>query len=136
MFYPVALRILRDGCTGAKKLPTDIFYYFVKGFEINENTITCDSVRIEDALYNLILKNGNDSEPDITFSAIIGENGSGKSTLVELYIRIINNLGASLLGEITTRQGMPHLHYIDGIYAELYFFSKSAQDLNLIRISV
>jgi len=117
-------------------LTPNIFYYFVKGFEINETTITCHGARIEDALYNLIVKKGNDSGPDITFSAIVGENGSGKSTLVELYIRIINNMGASLLGEISNRQGMPHLHYIDGIYAELYFFSISDRDLSFIRVSV
>lgn len=125
MFYPVALRILRDGCTGAKKLKPHVYYYFVKGFDIDDHQITCSDIRIEEELYNLILQGEANVEPNITYSAIVGENGSGKSTLVELYIRIINNLGASLLGEISIRQGMPHLHYIDGVYAEMYFFNKS-----------
>lgn len=136
MFYPVALRILREGSTGAKKLRSNVFYYFVKGFDIDEHHIACSTTRIEDELYNLILKENPQKGPDITFSAIVGENGSGKSTLVELYIRIINNIGASLLGEISTRQGMPHLHYIDGVCAELYFLNISEGQKIFYKVSV
>lgn len=57
----------------------------------------------------------------MTFSAIVGENGSGKSTVVELMIRICNNFAASIFGEYSADQGQPHLHFIDGVYADLYY---------------
>lgn len=135
MYYPVAIRILKDTCTGAKKLVPEKFYYFIKGVNI-ESVIKCDACRIEDEVFSIVLNNQDQTAPIITFSAVVGENGSGKSTLIELFIRIINNLGASLLGEIALKQGMSHLHYIDGIYAELYFCSVSNNIKYFYRICV
>lgn len=89
MFYPVAIRICTDSCTGAKKLRRNQFYYF-----INKVSITSDSshayiepYRVEDELFSQKRNNA----PQILVSAIVGENGAGKSTIVEMLIRMINN---------------------------------------------
>ncbi|MCM1141318.1 MAG: ATP-binding protein, partial [Muribaculum sp.] len=134
MFYPIALRILRDNCVGAKKLATDTFYYFVQGYHISEhpNAITIEGNRIEDYIYSLPQQDGEGL--NISFSAIVGENGAGKSTLVELFIRIINNLSASLFGEYATIPNKPHLHYIDGIYCELYFYKETSEGRTFLRL--
>lgn len=117
MFYPIAIRILRKSCAGAKKLTPGVFYYLVKGIKINESASEIAvTYRVEDNLYS-----NADDNLHVTFSAVVGENGAGKSTLIELFIRLCNNFAASLFGEYSDIQGKPHLHYIDGIYAELYY---------------
>jgi energy-coupling factor transporter ATP-binding protein EcfA2 len=134
MFYPIALRILRNECVGAKKLATDTFYYFVQGFEFSSdgNSITILSNRIEDTIYRI----QDPSRLNITFSAIVGENGSGKSTLVELFMRLINNFATCIFGEISEVVGKPHLHYIDGVNAELYFHGINNDNRTLYKLIV
>lgn len=55
----------------------------------------------------------------ITIGAIIGRNGAGKSSFVELLVRVINNLTATLLGEGYNFAKAEHLHFIDKVYADL-----------------
>lgn len=73
MFYPIALKILRDGCVGAKKLATGTFYYFVQGYQISEHpdVITVDGDRIEDYIYSS--HSPGEHGLNISFSAIVGE---------------------------------------------------------------
>lgn len=52
MFYPIALKVLRNNCTGAKKLAPNQLYYFVKGIEIGEDGAIYFFPRIEDNIYN------------------------------------------------------------------------------------
>ncbi len=136
MFYPIALRILKDECVGAKKLAIGTFYYFVQGFEFVDdgNSVVVPFCRIEDIIYRCT--RNSRCGLDITFSAIVGENGAGKSTLVELFIRLINNFAASIFGEISEVAGKPHLHYIEGINAELYFIDFSGDGRTLYRLRV
>lgn len=135
MFYPIALRVLRDGCVGAKKLATGTFYYFIQGVQISvqpDKIISEEANRIEDEIY--ARNTGNPDDLNISFSAIVGENGSGKSTLIELFIRLINNFSASLFGEYTSVPGKSHLHFIDGIYSELYFCHQAEEEKVFYRL--
>ncbi len=133
MFYPIALKILRDGCTGAKKLATGKFYYFVNGIRIENDGNIYASPRIEDDIFN---PKNEERKVKLSFSAIVGANGSGKSTLVELMIRMCNNFGASVLGEHSALQNEPHLHFIDGLYAELYYRLDSQHEMEFYRLSI
>ena len=136
MFYPISIRILKDECVGAKKLASNLFYYFIQGIEISDygNSITIPTRRIEDYIFS-----HNDSgcnKLKLTFSAIVGENGAGKSTLVELFIRLINNFASAIFGEYSPTQGKPHLHFINGMQAELYFVDCNAEVIKLYRLRV
>lgn len=133
MFYPVALKILRDTCTGAKKLATGTLYYFVKGALIGDDGYIYASSRIEDAIFN---PTDSGRGVELSFSAIVGANGSGKSTLVELMIRMCNNFAASVFGEYSAVQNHPHPHFIDGIYAELYYRLDKAGEAEFYRLSI
>ena len=65
---------------------------------------------------------GMDGSPlHVNISAIVGANGSGKSSLVEFILRLMNNFAASLFGEEELHPEAEHLHFIDGVYGELYF---------------
>lgn len=132
MFSPIALRITSASSTGKKKLQPGLFYYFLRGFNISlvDKTIFV-STRIEDNIYGL--QYGN--IPHISFSAIVGENGAGKSTIVELFLRIVNNLAASIFGEYSTLPGQPHLHYINGLNCELYTIIRS-ENSQIIKICI
>lgn len=134
MFYPVAIRICSENCTGAKKLRRNIFYYFVNGVSISADGCyaSIESDRIEDTLFKIRGKR----TPDITVSAIVGENGAGKSTIVELMLRLINNFAASVLGEYSDVQGGKHLHFINGIDAEMFYLKRERDDVNFYRLKI
>ena len=57
----------------------------------------------------------------VTIGAIVGKNGSGKSTLVDLTIRMINNIAASVIGEMPRFAAAEHLHFIDYVFGELVY---------------
>ena len=133
MFTPFAIRVLKDGSTGQRKLLTSVsnsegereplFYYLQEGFRIapNENSLCISSDRLETKpLYPL---RDNPTDIDISLSAIVGENGSGKSTLTELMMRLINNLAAMTIGEQYTSATCEHLHYIAHVHAELFYLT-------------
>ena len=122
MLTPIAIRVLSADSVGKRKLEVGKFYYFLSGFEIQENgNIHIEEMRLhEDVLYNDYFV-GNKSNPTISVSAIVGENGSGKSSVIEFYIRMINNFAAATIGEYEVNPGAQHLHFIDGIRGELYY---------------
>lgn len=143
MFYPIAIRILSDGSVGAKKLAPDTFYYFVQGIKFSNdgNSVIFSTNRIEDTIYTDI-KDLCDNENlpnnglNLTFSALVGANGSGKSTLVELFVRLVNNFSACIIGEVSEVVNKPHLHFINGVFAELYFIVSNGTLKNLYRLKV
>lgn len=122
MLTPIAIRVLSADSAGKRKLEVGKFYYFLSGFEIQENgNIHIEEMRLhEDVLYNDYFV-GNKSNPTISVSAIVGENGAGKSSVIEFYIRMINNFAAATIGEYEVNPGAQHLHFIDGIRGELYY---------------
>ena len=122
MLTPIAIRVLSADSVGKRKLEVGKFYYFLSGFEIQENGhIHIEEMRLhEDVLYNDYFV-GNKSNPTISVSAIVGENGAGKSSVIEFYIRMINNFAAATIGEYEVNPGAQHLHFIDGIRGELYY---------------
>ena len=122
MLTPIAIRVLSADSVGKRKLEVGKFYYFLSGFEIQENEhIHIEEMRLhEDGLYNEYFV-GNKSNPTISVSAIVGENGAGKSSVIEFYIRLINNFAAATIGEYEVNPGAQHLHFIDGIRGELYY---------------
>lgn len=122
MLTPIAIRVLSADSVGKRKLEVGKFYYFLSGFEIQENgNIHIEEMRLhEDVLYNDYFV-GNKSNPTISVSAIVGENGAGKSSVIEFYIRMINNFAAATIGEYEVNPGAQHLHFIDGIRGELYY---------------
>lgn len=101
-----------------RNLQTNVHYYFYSGIEINEEYIIIKN-NISGLLFNKIGIDGNE-KVNIDICAIVGENGSGKSTIVDYIARIINNLSACILGEEYRATESEHLHYIDGVNAELY----------------
>lgn len=122
MLTPIAIRVLSADSVGKRKLEVGKFYYFLSGFEIQENEhIHIEEMRLhEDGLYNEYFV-GNKSNPTISVSAIVGENGAGKSSVIEFYIRMINNFAAATIGEYEVNPGAQHLHFINGIRGELYY---------------
>lgn len=120
-FIIFAVRILQEGSIGQRILKANKFYYLQKGYEISAETIILKSK--EATLANLyddyIGRKGRSLR--VSVSAIVGANGSGKSSLVEYILRLLNNFAASLYGETELHPGAEHLHYIDGIYGELYY---------------
>ena len=93
------------------------WHYFYHGYKIAENN---ESVELTyEALRDFSLYDTENLK--VSVSAIVGKNGSGKSSLVDLLIRMINNLSATLLGEKFNFAAAEHLHFIDYVYAELAF---------------
>lgn len=93
------------------------WHYFYHGYKIAENN---ESVELTyEALRDFSLYDTENLK--VSVSAIVGKNGSGKSSLVDLLIRMINNLSATLLGEKFNFAAAEHLHFIDHVYAELAF---------------
>ena len=71
------------------------WYYFYQGYSIDENN---EYIELTNEAYNDF--SFYDAENlKVSVSAIVGKNGSGKSSIVDLLIRMINNLSATLLGE-------------------------------------
>lgn len=120
-FSIFAIRILKEGSTGQRILKANQFYYLQKGYEISGTKIIySESESTIDCLYDYFI--GREGSPlRVTVSAIVGANGSGKSSLVEYMLRLLNNFAASLFGEAELHPGAEHLHYIDGIYGEMYY---------------
>ena len=89
------------------------------------------SFTIEDALYDDEHIYGT-SDLAVGVCAIVGQNGSGKSTILDMIIRILNNVVASLAGEDVLYSAAEHLHYIENVYGAILFL----QDDNVYQICV
>lgn len=123
----LSLRLLdsptnKKGYRMQRNLQTNVHYYFYSGIEINDEFITIKN-NVSDLIFNKIGINGN-NKLNIDICAIVGENGAGKSTIVDYIIRIINNLSACILGEEFRATESEHLHYVEGVHAELYILIK------------
>lgn len=64
--------------------------------------------------------------------AIVGQNGSGKSTILDMIIRVLNNVAASLAGEDVLYSAAEHLHYIENVYGAILYL----QDENVYQLCV
>ena len=123
-FYVFALRITSEDSVGKRKLSANRYYYLLDGFTINDDRILVSKDRYKKTIYDYYLNETHSSYPHISISAIVGENGSGKSSLVEFELRLINNFSAVIFGEYAKNNGLPHLHFIEGVEGELYYVLK------------
>ena len=89
------------------------------------------SFLIEDTLYDDEHIFGTDNLA-IGVCAIVGQNGSGKSTILDMVIRVLNNVAASLAGEDVLYSAAEHLHYIENVYGAILFL----QDDNVYQLCV
>jgi hypothetical protein len=69
----------------SKILRPQTLYYFLKGYTIDDTSITHNE-KLPHSFFS------NDPDTSIVQTAIVGKNGSGKSSLIELLIKAINNL--------------------------------------------
>lgn len=105
-----------------KNLEENRFYYLYDGYDIKENYIYRHDSGVPIDLFKPVrYAHGNTpARFDVNFCAIVGENGAGKSTLIDIYIRIINNLAVYIFGERFAFPKAEHLHFIKGVFAEVY----------------
>ena len=97
-------------------------YYLYDGYDIKENYIYLTERSVPDDLYypQRYAKGETEANFKVDICAIVGANGAGKSTLVDMYIRVINNLAAFVFGEEFLYPKAEHLHFISGVFAEVY----------------
>ena len=105
-----------------KGLKEEEFYYLYDGYEIKDDYIYLKDRSVPDDLYYPRRYAVGETESDfaVDICAVVGENGAGKSTLVDIYIRVINNLAAYIFGEEFLYPKAEHLHFISGVFAEVY----------------
>lgn len=94
--------------------------YFYKNFDVNDEKSEC--VVSKNAFDDCLIY--NNERQSISICAIVGKNGTGKSTIMDMIIRILNNISASIIGEGDVYPAAAHLHYIDNVYASLAAFIK------------
>ena len=130
-FYIFAIKMNTDDGEIRRMLVKDKLYYLLRGFQIQENKIVIDKTRFARPVFDYFM-GADKSKPHISVSAIVGENGSGKSSLIEFEIRLINNLAAAVFGEYSKEPGWEHLHYINSLNGELFYFA----DKTIYKLSI
>ena len=130
-FCIIAIRVKNSESTGKKILVEEKLYPLMKGYEIHNDEIIIKTKDTSLAtLYDGFI--GQHHIRNVNISAIVGANGSGKSSLVEFMLRLINNMAASLFGEEDLHPGAERIHYIKGVYGEMYFLlNKVPHRLNI-----
>lgn len=111
-----------------KNLKENQFYYFYDGYKIEEDCICRHDTTVPTDLYkpSRYTHGSTPAKFKVSFCAIVGENGAGKSTLIDIYIRIINNLAVYIFGERFAFPKAEHLHFINGVFAEVYIDNDDA----------
>ena len=93
------------------------WYYFYDGYSIDkkESEIVIDPQRISEISFY------DTPTTKVSVSAVVGMNGAGKSSIIDMYIRIVNNIAASVIGEYEVYPAAEHLHFIDYVYGAVAF---------------
>ena len=123
-FCVFAVKVLKEGSVGQRKLKSNIPYFFRSGFEIcDDDSLSIDTTKMcVNGLYDeMSIPKKRRSVPHVSVTAIVGENGSGKSTLIEFMLRILNNFAAKTLGDTLIFPGAERLHHVSDVHGELYF---------------
>lgn len=130
-FCIIAIRVKNSESTGKKILVEEKLYPLMKGYEIHNDEMIIKTKETSLAtLYDGFI--GQYHIRNVNISAIVGANGSGKSSLIEFMLRLINNMAASLFGEEDLYPGAERIHYINGVYGEMYFLlNKVPHRLNI-----
>lgn len=90
------------------------FYQHVKT-NTNRNEFIIDNALFEDEnIYGT-------KDLAVGVCAIVGQNGSGKSTILDMMIRVLNNVAATLVGEDFLYSAAEHLHYIQNVYGAILY---------------
>lgn len=105
-----------------KGLQEDCWYYLYDGYSITEEEIRYQKTHVPENLYSpsRYARRQTANTLDIDICAIVGENGAGKSSLVDIFIRVVNNLAAYVIGERFAFPKAEHLHFIEDVFAEVY----------------
>lgn len=92
------------------------------GYTITDGEIVYKKTPVPENLYrpNRYARLETANAVAIDICAIVGENGAGKSSLVDIFIRIVNNLAAYVIGEKFAFPKAEHLHFIEDVFAEVY----------------
>ena len=132
-FAIIAVRCDDDSCTGRKNLITNKLYYFLKGYDIQDDRIIVDEWRVKlNGIYDDYNADAHKDIPHVHFSAIVGKNGSGKSTIIELLMRVINNYSTVLFGELNHAPAATRLRFIENVYASIWYECEN----NIYKLSV
>lgn len=105
-----------------KGLQEDCWYFLYDGYTITDGEIVYKKTPVPENLYrpNRYARRETANAVAIDICAIVGENGAGKSSLVDIFIRVVNNLAAYVIGEKFAFSKAEHLHFIEDVFAEVY----------------
>lgn len=105
-----------------KGLQEDCWYFLYDGYTITDGEIVYQKTPVPENLYrpNRYARLETANAVAIDICAIVGENGAGKSSLVDIFIRVVNNLAAYVIGEKFAFPKAEHLHFIEDVFAEVY----------------
>ena len=105
-----------------KGLQENCWYFLYDGYTITDGEIVYQKTPVPENLYrpNRYARLETANAVAIDICAIVGENGAGKSSLVDIFIRVVNNLAAYVIGEKFAFPKAEHLHFIEDVFAEVY----------------
>lgn len=105
-----------------KGLQEDCWYFLYDGYSITDDYIIYQKTPVPTNLYypDRYARGQSANNISVDICAIVGENGAGKSSLVDIFIRVINNLAAYVIGERFVFPKAEHLHFIEDVFAEVY----------------